>query len=564
MLSNFQSQLKSTIEQSLQELIETFQLPVDALASVSVSLEIPVDKKHGEYSCAIALRLAGILKKNPFELAQIIRDSIHSKLQNTFLENKIQSIEVVKPGFINFRLTRAAILEILEEILGAAENFGRSKQETGSKVQIEFLSANPTGPLSVAHARQAAVGDALGNILKFLGYDVFKEYYVNDEGNQINILGRSIELRAREILGETVSFPEDGYQGDYIRDIARIFMDQNKITTIDQLNGKQLCDFRQFGVDYLMAVIRKELDDFGVSFDVWSYQSKIATINAIENVLKFLREKGNIYDHEGAVWFKSTALGDDKDRVVQKSDGSYTYLTPDIVYHKNKFERGFQKVINIWGPDHHGYIPRLKAAVEALGYDPRALEVLIVQLATIFREGKPLSMSTRKGQYISLREVLSEVGKDAARFFFLMRHIKAHLEFDLELAKKETPENPVYYIQYAHARIHSIMAVAKDLNLKPNTQDFHLLKEEEEFDLIKKIGNFPDVLSICRTQLDPYLLTCYLLELATVFHKFYDRHRVVDAQNPALSAERLALIDAARIVLANGLNLLGVNAPQKM
>ncbi len=564
MLPDFKTQLKSIIEQSWLELFRTFQLPTEILPPIPVTLETPVDKKNGEYSCTIALRLASIFKKNPFELALIIRDSIHSKLQSIPLQNKIQSIEVVKPGFINFHLTHAAILGILEEILEAAENFGRSKQETGRKVQIEFLSANPTGPLSVAHARQAAVGDALGNILKFLGYDVFKEYYVNDEGNQINILGRSIELRAREILGETVSFPEDGYQGDYIRDIARIFMDQNKITTIDQLNGKELSEFRQFGVDYLMAVIKNELDDFGVTFDVWSYQSKIATGEAIENILKFLREKKFIYDHEGAVWFKSTALGDDKDRVVRKSDGSYTYLTPDIVYHKNKFERDFQKVINIWGPDHHGYIPRLKAAIEALGYDPQALEVLIVQLATIFRDGKPLSMSTRRGQYISLREVLSEVGKDAARFFFLMRHIKAHLEFDLELAKKETPENPVYYIQYAHARIHSILGVAKGLNLKPMTQGFHLLKEEEEFDLIKKIGNFPDVLLICHYQLDPYLLTCYLLELATVFHKFYDRHRVVDAQNPALSAERLALIDATRIVLANGLNLLGVGAPQKM
>jgi len=592
MLFNFKLQLEFLLQECVDEIIPPEGDPMKGMsAPIPVLIEVPLDKKHGDYSCSVALRLASIRKKNPLELASLLKDAVHLKLQNTPLHNKIQSIEVVKPGFINFHLGRAAILEILQEILQAGENFGRSNQglmrnadsryskehsyeeilrfaqndgKICHKVQIEFLSANPTGPLSVAHARQAAVGDALGNILKFLGYDVFKEYYVNDEGNQINILGRSIELRAREILGETVSFPEDGYQGDYIREMAQIFMDQNKITTIDELNGKELSDFSQFGVDYLMAVIKKELDDFGVTFDVWSYQSKIAPVDTIENVLKFLRKKGDIYDHEGAVWFKSTAFGDDKDRVVRKSDGSYTYLTPDIVYHKNKFERGFQKVINIWGPDHHGYIPRLKAAVEALGYDPQGLEVLIVQLATIFHDGKPLSMSTRRGQYISLREVLSEVGKDAARFFFLMRHIKAHLEFDLELAKKETPENPVYYIQYAHARIHSILGVAKGLNLKPMTQGFHLLKEEEEFDLIKKIWNFPDVLSICNYQLDPYLLTCYLLELATVFHKFYDRHRVVDAQNPALSAERLALINATRIVLANGLNILGVSAPQKM
>lgn len=564
MSSDFQSQLKSTIEQSLIEISRTFQADPTHLAPISVTLEIPTERKHGEYSCTIALRLAGLLKKNPIELARLIRDSIQTKLPVTSLKNKIQSIEVVKPGFINFHLTPTAILEILERILQEGENFGRSKQQRGNKIQIEFVSANPTGPLSVAHARQAAVGDALGNILKFLGYEVLKEFYVNDAGNQINILGRSIELRAREILGETVSFPEDGYQGDYLRDIAQMFLNQNKITTITQLNEKKLLNFSQFGVDYLLAVIQKELNDFGVRFDVWSFQSKIATNTSIEKVLELLREKGFIDDHEGAVWFKSMAFGDDKDRVVRKSDGSYTYLTPDIVYHKNKFERGFRKVINIWGPDHHGYIPRLKAAVAALGYKADDLEVLIVQLATIFREGKPLSMSTRSGQYISLREVLSEVGKDASRFFFLMRHIKAHLEFDLELAKKETPENPVYYIQYAHARIHSILGVAKGLNLKPMTQGFHLLKEEEEFALIKKIGNFPDVLSICCHQRDPYLLTSYLLELATVFHKFYDQHRVVEEGNPALSNERLALINAARIVLANGLRLLGVGAPEKM
>lgn len=563
MSSDFQSQLKSIIEQSLAELFQNDKKTL-SLPPISVTLEIPTEKKYGDYSCTAALRLASILKKNPFELAKSLRDSISSKLLNSSLKNKIQSIEVIKPGFINFYLTSAAILEILEEILERAENFGRSNQKKGEKIHIEFVSANPTGPLSVAHARQAAVGDALGNILKFLGYEVLKEFYVNDEGNQINILGRSIELRAREILGEIISFPEEGYQGDYIREMAQIFLDQNKITSSGELNPKKLLNFSQCGVDYLMAMIKKELDDFGVNFDVWSYQSKIATNENMENVLKFLKEKKLIYDQEGAVWFKSTALGDDKDRVVRKSDGSYTYLTPDIVYHKNKFERGFQKVINIWGPDHHGYIPRLKAAVAALGYKADDLEVLIVQLATIFKEGKPLSMSTRRGQYISLREVLSEVGKDAARFFFLMRHIKAPLEFDLELAKKETTENPVYYIQYAHARIHSILDVARGLTLKPMTQGFHLLNEEEEFTLIKKLGNFPDVLSICCHQRDPYLLTAYLLELATVFHKFYDRHRVVDEDNPALSNERLALINAARIVLANGLRLLGVGAPEKM
>ncbi len=567
MLSDLKNQLIQTIEESLQKFVFPLsfsgepsgknQLPI-------VTLEVPNEKKYGDYSCNVALRLSKFLKKNPFDLAVSLRDSIHSQIHSSPLKNKVTTIEVVKPGFINFYLSREAVFEILEEILKKENDFGRSDQGKDTRIQIEFLSANPTGPLSIAHARQAAVGDALGNVLKFLDYDVCKEYYVNDEGNQINILGRSIELRAREILGETISFPDDGYQGDYIRDMACIFMEQNQIKTLAELNGKSLASCSRFGVDHLMAVIKQELDDFGVQFDAWSYQSKIATVENIEDVLKLLRKKGFVYDHEGAVWFKSTAFGDDKDRVVKKSDGSFTYLTPDIVYHQDKFERGFKKVINIWGPDHHGYIPRLKAAVAALGYNPQALEVLIVQLATIFRDGKPLSMSTRKGQYISLREVLLEVGRDAARFFFLMRHINAHLEFDLELAKKETSENPVYYIQYAHARIHSVLNVAEALGLKLKTAGFQFLKEEEEIDLIKTLSHFPDVLQLCANQLDPFLLTVYLQELATGFHKFYDRHRVVDETNPALSSERLALIAATRIILANGLSSLGVSAPQKM
>ncbi len=558
MLADLKDQLKILTQQSIKDLYPQID------GALTITLDIPSDKKFGEYSTNVAMRMAGMLKKNPLELAGALSEALRKDIQATSLNDKISKIEAVKPGFINFYLSAQASFLILEEALKEGKGFGRLKAGQGQKVQIEFVSANPTGPLSVAHARQAAVGDALGNILKCVGFEVTKEYYINDEGNQINILGRSIELRAREILGEAISFPEEGYQGDYIRDMARIFMEQNHVSTLEDLKQKSTEAFRQFGVDYLLNVIRRELTDFGVHFDVWSSQAKIATNEAIENVLTLLRQRGFIYDQDGAVWFKSTALGDDKDRVVKKSDGSYTYLTPDIVYHRTKFERGFNKVINIWGPDHHGYIPRLKAAAGALGYERDNLEVLIVQLATIFRDGQPLSMSTRRGQYISLQEVMDEVGVDAARFFFLMRHINAHLEFDLELAKKETSENPVYYVQYAHARICSILRLAEESRLTPQLKNFSRLKEEEELNLIKKVSHFPEILLVCYYQLDPFALVLYLQELATVFHKFYDHHRVLDEADRHLSAERLGLIKAAQVVLHNGLTLLGVKAPEKM
>lgn len=560
MSADFKTQLQAIIQKSLQELSPSQNnLP-------AATLEVPNDRAHGEFSCNIALRLGRILKEDPLAIATKLQNLIEKNIAVNSVQSSIKTIEVKKPGFINFFLTTQAICEVLVTVLHQSKDYGRANIGQNERVQIEFVSANPTGPLSVAHARQAAVGDALVNIMRCVGFDVKKEFYVNDEGNQINILGRSIEQRAREALGETVAFAEDNYQGDYIRDMAREFLDKQKIKITDALNTLKAKDphiFAKYGVDYLLAVIKQELKDFGVEFDAWSYQSKIATVKAVEAALELLHKKGFVYEKDGALWFLSTTFGDDKDRVMRKSDGSYTYLTPDIVYHKNKFDRGFTKLINIWGPDHHGYIPRLKAAVSALGKNPENLEIIIVQLATIFRAGKPLSMSTRRGQYISLREVIDEVGVDAARFFFLLRRVEAHLDFDLELAKKQTPENPVYYIQYAHARINSVIGFAGESKLKPKGSDLKLLTQPEECDLIKAIGRFPDVLLVCAGQRDPFTLANYLLELAIFFHKFYDRHRVV-SDNQELSSERLTLIEAARIVLANGLRLLGISAPVKM
>lgn len=557
MLSSFKTQLQTR----LQEALKGSQLAGAALPDVS--LEIPVEKLHGEFSCNIALKSAKVLRKSPMAIAEEVSAIFREYLPRTPLKDKIAKIEVKNPGFINFFLSSAAFFDVVEEIFRSQERYGRCDFGAKTKIQVEFVSANPTGPLSVAHARQAAVGDALVNILNFIGFDAKREYYVNDGGNQINLLGESIRCRAGELLGKAVALPENGYQGEYIKDIARAFMDKQHVRSIEDLDKQDPKAVSRFGAEYLLDVIKKDLEDFHVRFDIWSSESKIATHAKIEETLGGLRKKGFIYDQDGAAWFKSTQFGDDKDRVVKKSDGSYTYLAPDIVYHKNKFERGFARVINIWGPDHHGYIPRLTAAVEALGKDRTAIEVLIVQLATIYREGQPVSMSTRRGEFISLREVIDEVGTDAARFFFLMRHINVHLDFDLALAKKETPENPVYYIQYAHARIHSINKKAQEAGLRAREKGFALLKEEEEVDLIRALGSFPGMLMICYDERDPYALISYLQELATIFHKFYDRHKVI-GDDKALSEERLALINATRIVLANGLRLLGVSTPERM
>ncbi|MCA9407438.1 MAG: arginine--tRNA ligase [Candidatus Omnitrophica bacterium] len=555
------NQIKENLQQSLQQLIKEF---FPAGSSIPpIELEIPSDKQHGDLACNIALKSAKIMKKAPMLIAQEMKDAFWRQMQSSTLKDYIQSIEVKNPGFINFHFSQKFFESILKEIIERKDQFGQSDLGKQTKVLLEFVSANPTGPLSIAHARQAAVGDALVNILNFVGCQAEGEYYVNDGGNQINILGQSIRYRAQEILGQSVDFPEDGYQGEYIRDMAQDFIRKNNIKDITTLNSFDLDAFRSYGTTELLDIINKDLEDFGVIFKHWAYESKIATYNRIEELLDYLQRKLLVYKKEGALWFKSTDFGDDKDRVVKKSDGSYTYLTPDIVYHKNKLERGYQKLINIWGPDHHGYIPRLKASVEALGYEAGALEVLIVQLATIYKQGKAVSMSTRRGQYISLREVIDEVGTDAARFFFLMRHINAHLDFDLELAKKQTPENPVYYIQYAHARVYSINNNAREAQVSAASADFTLLKEEEEIQLIKKLGEFPLALAHCYQQLDPFPLVNYLQESAACFHRFYDAHRVI-VDDKDLASQRLALVNAARIVLANGLKLLGVSTPEKM
>jgi len=522
------------------------------VAEKDILLDFSKDSRFGDLTTNIALKLSTSVKKAPLELAAGIVRGIKKYLEKAPIGDDIEEVKVENAGFINFYLKNSYFYEQLKNTIAKGKDFARRDAGGKKNVLIEFVSANPTGPLSVAHARQAAVGDVLANILEYSGFKVKREYYLNDEGNQINILGKSVELRIKELNGEKIEFPEDYYQGEYIYDVAR--KAQNEKHKVEDLS--------EYTADYILEIIKKELDDFGVEFDYWYSQKELRKSGEIKKVLDSLKKKGFLYEQDGALWFKSTQFGDDKDRVVVKSDGSYTYLAPDIAYHQDKFKRGFNWLINLWGPDHHGYINRLKAAVQALGKESDALAIIIVQLATISREGKPVQMSTRRGQYITLREVLDEVGLDAARFFFLMRRTPSHLDFDLSIAKKQTAENPVYYVQYAHARICSILNnTPKGINL--DEADLTLLKENEELGLIKKLWQFSFILNICLHTLDPYMLTIYLAELAEDFHKFYDVHRVL-GQEDELTCARLRLIQATRIVIALGLELLGVSIPESM
>lgn len=527
------------------------ELDLDRLLQNKIYLDFPSDPRFGDLSTNTALQLSKIVKKSPQEIAKTIVDSIKTKLEKSPYQDYVREVKAEGAGFINFYINDKYFYEEIENLIVKPKDALRQNTGENKKVLIEFVSANPTGPLSVAHARQAVVGDALANILDFLGFQVKREYYLNDEGNQINILGNTLELRLRQLNGEKIELPENYYQGEYVCEIAKKIKNQKS----------EIKNSSDYAVKYILGIIKKELDDFGVKFDYWYSQAELRKSGKIEQALDFLKGKGFLYEQDGALWFKSTVFGDDKDRVVIKSDGSYTYLAPDIAYHQEKYKRGFDWLINFWGPDHHGYVSRLKAAIQALGFAPDSLSIIIVQLASIFREGKSIEMSTRKGQYITLREVLDEVGLDASRFFFLMRRTSSHLDFDLDTAKKQTPENPVYYVQYAHARICNIFSKSR-LNFK-KPLDFSILKEKEELALIKKILRFSYALNICLNTQDPYMLTVYLQELAETFHKFYDLHRVL-GDDDTLTQARLSLIEATKVVIAQGLDLLGISKPEKM
>lgn len=554
------NRLKKLVDQALPKILSEYQLPENAKQSYDIAL--PKIKEHGDLSINLAFQIAKAVRKNPFEVAQYCSDVLRKIVSlDPGLSEWVKDINVERPGFINFKLAGQFIAEVLFTIKNEDQKYGESRVGAGKKVMIEFVSANPTGPLTIAHGRQAAIGDTLARILKAVGYTVHREFYLNDSGRQIRLLGESLWVRYQALFGKTEPLPEEGYQGEYLIRLAESLKNEKQDKWLLAGKEKTLPEITAYAVSHILSGIKKDLEELCVTFDQFFSERSLSENRLIDKSLKTIRDKGLIYESEGALWFKSTQFGDDKDRVLRKQTGEYTYLTPDIAYHQSKFERGYQTLINLWGPDHHGYIPRLKAACQALGYEPEQIRVLIVQLTTLYRGGIPVRMSTRAGEFVTLRELMDEVGVDATRFFFLMRKIESHLDFDLELAKKKSDENPVFYVQYAHARISSILSFAE--RSIASEVDLSLLKEDEALVLIKKCSEFSDILKQAAQNLEPYRLVDYLREVAALFHKFYAQHRIV-GEEEALTKARLLLTDCVRIVLRNGLTLLGVSSPSKM
>jgi arginyl-tRNA synthetase len=524
-----------------------------------VILEIPKEKAHGDYSTNMAMQLARVAKKAPRMIAEALVDNFDRT------KASIEKIELAGPGFINFYMNNAYLTDLIPTVLQAGGNYGETTTGKGQKVQVEFVSANPTGDLHLGHARGAAVGDSLSNILAKAGYDVSREYYINDAGNQINNLAISVEARYFQALGLEKAMPEDGYHGADIIGIGKTLAEEYGDKYVNVPEEERYEFFREYGLKYEMAKLQKDLEDFRVRFDVWFSETSLYKNGKIDEALAALRKTGYIYEQDGATWLRSTDFGDDKDRVLIKQDGSYTYLLPDIAYHKDKLERGFEKLINIWGADHHGYIPRMKAAIQALGYDREALEVEIIQLVHLYKNGEKMKMSKRTGKAVTMRDLVDEVGLDATRYFFAMRSSDTHMDFDLDLAVSESNENPVYYAQYAHARISSILRTGEEQGISVGTDaDFSLIGSEKEVDLLKKVGEFPAAVGEAALKRVPHRVTNYILELASAFHSFYNADKVLDSENPARTKARLALVKSVQITLRNALALIGVSAPEKM
>lgn len=552
----------------VREFIDTYltsftkSISLDLPPDFVYDLEAPKKKEHGDIACNFAFRLAKHAKQNPVQLAQKAKDFlIQASRKDPKFKGAVRDIQVAGPGFLNFYLSESTLTQVLNQIWTEDAQFGATDFGKREKVIVEYVSANPTGPLTIAHGRQAVVGDAISNILAQTGHQVFREYYLNDRGVQIETLGLSVYVRYLELLAVKREFPESGYKGEYIRDLAHQVLKREGKRFLDVPEPESVAFFSHFAAKTILENIGADLAKLGVRFDQYFSEKKLMEARSINQVLDLLKKRGFSYEKEGAVWFRSTDFKDDKDRVLVKSNGEYTYLTPDIAYHEEKFKRGFHRVINLWGPDHHGYVPRIKAACAALGHDANQVNVLIVQLTTLYRKGEPVRMSTRAGEFVTLKELMDEVGVDATRFFFLMRKVESHLDFDLELAKEKSQENPVYYVQYAYARISSILKYA---NIPVSSEvNLSLIHEPEEMELVKLLSSFPEVLNQAAEYLEPYRVVDYLRELATRFHKFYSVHRVV-SDDPDLSRARLFLVGCTRIVLRNGLALLGIGHPEQM
>lgn len=556
-MSTVRDHLKSMIKDAVLQLLDD-----RTGAEFNIDLEIPQFAQHGDYATNVAFGLTRLLKRSPKQIATEIIASLKDD------GGIIKKAETAGPGFINFFLEPRALTGIIGTILDHPDTYGRQDLGRGKKVQVEFVSANPTGPLHIGHGRGAAIGDVLANILRATGYDVQREYYINDAGNQMQTLGRSLYYRYRQELGEEIEFPENHYRGEYMRDLARDFIKEHGEEFRNAPMEEVLPHFTAYAANNILDGIKEDLDIFGVNFEKWFSEQGLHDRGAIEKALASLRERGFIYEEEGAVWFKSTAFGDEKDRVVIRANGASTYFAADIAYHWDKFQRGFETVVDVWGADHHGYVDRMRAGVQAMGHDKDSLKVILVQLVNLLRGGQPVAMSTRGGEFVTLREVIDEVGKDATRFLFLTRRTDTPLDFDLEVAKAQSNDNPVFYVQYAHARLCSVFEVARERGIELDwkaikTETLDLLDVPREFELLKLLGEYPEVLANCSRTLEPHYIPYYLNELVSLFHSYYHDNRIL-GDDPELTRARLCLAAAVREVIRNALELLGVAAPEKM
>jgi arginyl-tRNA synthetase len=551
--------IRQNVKNSLKVIIAEYLQNKGISGSLNFTLEVPPSNIDADFALNAAMLIAKKAKTNPRTVAQELIDIVIKEIPEF-----VEKAEIAGAGFINLHIKNEILYKELEIILREKDKYGSFSENNKEKILLEFVSANPTGPLHIGHGRGAAIGDSIARILKYLGYNVTKEYYLNDYGNQMLVLSKSAEIRFRQLKGEKIDFPADHYQGRYIIDIAKRLISENR--DIDKIN------FKYEAVKDILSGIKDDLKDFAVEFDDWFPESKITADKnkdgktEVDKTCGYLLAKGDAYVKGGALWLASIKFGDDKDRVLKRSDGRYTYLASDTAYHKNKFERGFTKLINLWGADHHGYVARIKACVQMLGFDKKALDIILYQFVSLVRNGQSATMSTRTGEFITLKEVADEVGKDACRFFFLLRAPDSQLEFDLELAKKQSSENPVFYVQYVNARCSSIIRESKnriDITAEIKNINFSLLSTKEERDLIKQLAAFCDTLALSEKTMSPHHFTLYLIELADIFHKFYEKCRVLTGDADLTSA-RLKLIESVAIIIKNGLNLLGVSVPDKM
>ena len=544
-----------------EKIVNTLKVIVSDLYQIQpeeglVMVEIPKENSNGDYSTNIAMRLTKILRRRPQEIASEIKEELLKRL------DIVSSIDIAGPGFINFWLKKDAMANIINTIIDQGDAYGSSDAGKGLKVLEEYVSANPTGPLHCGHARGACWGDSVARIMKKAGYDVTREYYINDAGAQILNLGKSLLGRYRELFGLEFSLPEDGYHGPDVIEIAKQIKEEYGDKYLNMPEEEAVEEFMDLGKKLELDRIKNDLAYYGCEFDSWISEKWILSQGKVNDAVNKMKEMGLLYENEGALWFASSKYGDDKDRVLVKSDGYYTYLTPDIANHIHKFERGYQLLVNIWGADHHGYIPRMKAAMKALGYDPDNLQVDLCQMVRMVENGQEVKMSKRTGNAITLRELIDDIGLDCARYFFLSKALDTHLDFDLTLARTQSNDNPVYYVQYAYARICSVLKQAE--NGFEQKDSYSLLSDPKEVDLLKHIASFTDTVADSAINRSPNKICNYVQKLATYFHSFYGACKINDKNNPELSNERLALCEATRITLKNALYLLGVSAPEVM